>query len=151
MGSSRPTADNRRMRRIWVTALVSGLLVCVPTAATVLAKGTQDSPPAADALAMARTGADIDERRDKERLGPPPWAHVGGERGAQRGKGTQSWKDDWRALTPAQKAQKMAVVTRAHRQGMRKWSRCVGAAGSDSAKRRACEKPLPPGLAKKQP
>jgi hypothetical protein len=151
MGSSRPTADNRRMRRIWVTALVSGLLVCVPTAATVLAKGAQDSPPAANALAMARGGAEIDERRDNDGLGPPPWAHAGGGLGAQRGKAAQSWKDEWRALTPAQKAEKMAELSRAHEQGMRKWSRCVRAAGTDSAKRRACERPLPPGLAKKQP
>lgn len=151
MGSSAPRPDNRRMRRIWVTALVSGLLMCVPTAATVLANGTQDSPLAADALATAGGGAEIDERRDNEGLGPPPWAHAGGGLGAQRGNAAQSWKDDWRALTPAQKTQKMAVLTRAHEQGMRKWSRCVRAAGTDSAKRRACEKPLPPGLAKKQP
>jgi len=140
------------MRRILVTALASGLLAAVPTATTVLAVGsTQDSQPAADALATARGSAKVVERREHEGLGPPPRAHAGGRLGAQRGKAAQSWKGDWRALTPAQKAQKMAALSRAHEQGMRKWSRCVRAAGTDTAKRRACEKPLPPGLAKKQP
>ena len=140
------------MRRILVTALVSGLLAAVPTATTVLAVGSgQDSQPAADALVMARGSATLVEQRDHDGLGPPPWANAGGRLGAQHGKATQSWKDDWRALTPAQRAQKMTALSRAHEQGMRKWTRCVRAAGTDTAKRRACEKPLPPGLAKKQP
>lgn len=140
------------MRRILVTALVSVLLAAVPTATTVLALGsTQDPQPAADARVMARGSATLVERRDHDGLGPPPWANAGGRLGAQRGKAAQSWKDDWRALTPAQRTQKMGTLSRAHEDGMRKWTRCVRAAGTDTAKRRACEKPLPPGLAKKQP
>jgi len=141
------------MRRILVTVLVSGLLAAVPTATTVLAVGsTQDSPPAADALVKAHGSATlVEERRDHDGLGPPPWAHAGGRLGVQRGKAAQSWKDVWRALTPAQRTQKMAALSRAHEEGMRKWTRCVRAAGTDGAKRRACEKPLPPGLAKKRP
>ena len=139
------------MRHILVTALVSGLLVGLPTATAVLALATQDPPPAADALVMARAGAEPFERRDNDGLGPPAWARPGGEQGTRRGKAAPSWKDDWHALSPAQRTQKMAVLSRAHEQGMRQFARCVRAAGAGSAERRACEKPLPPGLAKKQP
>ena len=151
MGRSGTAADNRCMRRILVTALATGLLAAVPTATAVLAAGNQDSPPAADARDMAHGSATLVERDDHDGLGPPPWAHAGGRLGAQRGKADQSWKDAWRALTPAQKTQKMKALSRAHEEGMREWTHCVRAAGTDRAERRACEKPLPPGLAKNQP
>lgn len=139
------------MRRIWVTVLVSGLIASVLTTAAVLAPSTQDTPPAADAIVTTRGGAELAERGDDDGgLGPPPWAQASGRLGARRGKTDKSWKDDWRALTPAQKARKMEVLSRAHDQGMLEWTRCVRSAGTDGAKRRDCEKPLPPGLAKKQ-
>jgi hypothetical protein len=140
------------MRRILVTALVSGLLAGVPTPTAVLAVGSaQDSQAAGDALVLAHGSADPVERPDHDGLGPPPWAHAGGRLGAERGNAAQSWKDAWRALTPAQRTQKMAALSRAHDEGMREWTRCVRAAGTAGAERRACEKPLPPGLAKRQP
>ena len=142
------TTDTRCMRHIWVTGLGSGLLACVLTA-TVLTLQTLDSPPAADATVLARADAEGAGRDENGGLGPPPWANAGGV-GAQRNKAMDSWKDDWRALTPAQRTQKMASLARVHEDGMRNWRRCVRAAGTDAEKRRACEKPLPPGLAKKQ-
>jgi len=145
---SRPTTDTRCVRRIGVTVLGGGLLACVLTA-TVLTLETRDSPPAADATVLARAGAEGAGRDENGGLGPPPWANAGGV-GAQRDKAMDSWKDDWRALTPAQRTQKMASLARVHEDGMRNWSQCVRAAGTDAEKRRACEKPLPPGLAKKQ-
>ena len=45
----------------------------------------------------------------------------------------------------------MADLVKAHEQGMKKWADCVAAAGTDTTKRGKCEKPLPPGLAKKRP
>lgn len=95
-------------------------------------------------------GNEDSERRDKRGLGPPPWARAGGGPAAQRGKADHFWKDQWRTLSPAQRADKMTALARAHQDGMRTWTECVRAAGPDRADRRACEKPLPPGLAKKQ-
>ena len=121
------------------------------TTATVLTLGTRDSSPAADATVLAPPGAaEGAEQGEKGGAGPPPWANAGGVGGPKRGNATDSWKDDWRALTPAQKAQTMASLARAHEDGMRNWTRCVRAAGADAEERAACEKPLPPGLAKKQ-
>lgn len=139
------------MRRIWVTALVSGLLVAVPTTTTVLALAAQESPPAADARSMAPATSKALEHHENTGFGPPPWAHAGKGKDERRGKAAQSWKDDWRALTPAQRTERMAALSQAHEEGMRTWARCARAAGTDSAKRRDCEKPLPPGQAKKEP
>jgi hypothetical protein len=57
----------------------------------------------------------------------------------QRGPGSA-----WKSLTPAQKAKKMAELSREHADAMKKWADCV-AAGQDE-----CERPLPPGLAKRR-
>jgi hypothetical protein len=129
---------------------VSALLASVLTAAAMLTLGAQRPPAEVDAVVMAHGGAVGVERRVKGELGPPAWARAGGQ-AAHRGKADHSWKDRWHALTPAQKSQKMAALARAHRDGMRKWGKCAHAAGTDRTKRVACEKPLPPGLAKKQP
>lgn len=154
------------MRRILATALVSALFAAAATTAVLVgwstardggsqptgtlavvqgetAEGDEPGPPPW----AAAPGQDAD-RRGHDRLGPPPWAAAHGRDGA---KADQGWKDRWRALSPAQKARKMEELARAHEEGMRTWTRCVRAAGADTAKRNACEKPLPPGLAKKQP
>lgn len=143
------TMHNRCVRRTWLKSLGSGLLLCVLTIVTVLTLNTQDSSPTADATVLARAGAEDPRQDEKGGPGPPPWASAGGAN-AKRGNATDSWKDDWRALTPAQKTQTMASLARAHEDGMRNWTLCVRAAGTDAEKRRTCEKPLPPGLAKKQ-
>jgi hypothetical protein len=138
------------MGRIRLTAVASGLLVGVLMAATVLTLTARDSPSATDAVILTPAGAKNAEHGESGGLGPPPWAHAGGNSRAQRGKAAQSWKGDWRAMTPAQKARKMDSLARAHEEGMRSWARCVRGAGTDPVQRRACAKPLPPGLAKKQ-
>ena len=143
------TADTRRMRQGWVTALGSGLLLCVLAAAIVLELDVRNSPTVAAATGAAGNVTQEAGRDDNRGLGPPPWARGGGEGGAP-GKATASWKDAWRALTPAQRSREMASLARAHEDGMRDWARCVRAARADAEKRRACEKPWPPGLAKKQ-
>jgi hypothetical protein len=138
------------MGRIRLTAVASGLLVGVLTTATVLTLTARDSPSATDAVILTPAGAKNAQHGEGGGLGPPPWAHAGGKPGAQRDKAAPSWKDDWRAMSPAQKARKMDSLARAHEEGMRSWVRCVRDAGTDAAQRRACAKPLPPGLAKKQ-
>jgi len=77
------------------------------------------------------------EKLDKgQGHGPPSWAHANGH----KDKGSL---DAWKQLTPRQRAQKMAVLTRAHTAGMKKWARCTAAGRND------CVRTLPPGLAKR--
>jgi hypothetical protein len=77
------------------------------------------------------------EKPDKgQGHGPPSWAHATGD----GGKGSL---DAWKELTPRQRAKKMAVLTRAHTAGMKKWAKCTAAGRND------CVRPLPPGLAKR--
>lgn len=110
-----------------------------PTANGAAAAQTDDSPP-----------ADKGERAPRsEGHGPPPWAGDG--RGgpppwAGHGKGAPSsgWQDAWRRMTPAQRESTMRRLAREHSDGMREWRQCVDGGAQD------CEKPLPPGLAKKQ-
>ena len=45
----------------------------------------------------------------------------------------------------------MKALAKAHAQGMEKWGDCVSAAGTDREERAECEKPLPPGQAKRRP
>lgn len=137
---------NRGVRRTWVRSVGGGLLLCALLVATVLVLGGRGSSPAADATPPSAASA---EAAEKGGHGPPPWAHAGGA-DAKRGHAADSWKDEWRSFSPAQKARRMTSLARAHERGMRDWSRCVRDAGSDQEERRACEKPLPPGLAKKQ-
>ncbi len=73
--------------------------------------------------------------------GPPPWAHgQSSDRAAKH-----EWKADWKALTPGERKARMKELARAHAEGMKEFAACAKQA--DSAK--DCEKPLPPGLAKK--
>jgi hypothetical protein len=136
------------MRRSWATALGGALVGCALTAVAVLAMDERSSPP--DAAALAPAAAAQQSHDGGHGHGPPPWANAGGS-GAQRGKPADDWKERWRALTPVQKTRKMRRLARAHEDGMREWARCVRDAGNAVDRRRDCEKPLPPGLAKKQP
>lgn len=154
------------MRRILATALASALFATAATTAVLVGWSTGsdgDSQPTGTLAVVQGETAEDDEpgpppwaaapgqdadRRDRDGLGPPPWAAAHGRDGA---KADQTWKDRWRTLTPTQKARKMESLARAHEEGMRTWTRCVQGAGDDTAERSACEKPLPPGLAKKQP
>jgi hypothetical protein len=80
-----------------------------------------------------------DTGQDKERGGPPPWAHSVGA-----GKKDKSGLDAWKQLGPAQREVLMARLTREHSDGMKAYGACRDDGRAD------CEKPLPPGLAKRQ-
>lgn len=127
-----------------LAALVVGGLFAVTAA---LASGPAGETTAA---AAARATDDRDQGDGEESgHGPPPWAHSNKAAAIDHGKNA-AWKEAWRQLTAAQRARKMTVLADAHAAGMRTWKRCVDAAADDETKRAACEKPLPPGLAKKQ-
>jgi hypothetical protein len=100
------------------------------TAAALSLDEDQGQPPASHPSGPP-AGADAD------RHGPPPWAHGHGAKGQD--KSLASWK----AMSGAQRAATMDRLVREHAAGMKKFSACV------QAGRRDCEKPLPPGLAKR--
>jgi hypothetical protein len=123
------------------------VLVALPgvAAGTALMSRAPDVPtPAAAAGSDDQTEESSDddsEKGDKTRrgYGPPSWARQG-----HPGKGTRSaWKDAWRDLSPAQRSDLMEKLAREHADGMKAFGACVEAARSE------CEKPLPPGHAKR--
>jgi hypothetical protein len=112
------------------------------------------------ALAVSLASRDGDDARGGQdgRHGQGQGQHPGksGKPGKQHldkkdRKALKGWLDKrrgpgatWQGLTPAEKAKKMATLSREHADAMQKWSDCV-AAGRDD-----CVRPLPPGLAKKR-
>lgn len=150
------------MRRGWIagvlTALVLGGLFAVTAAlASSQADGDHVAASAANRQAGETTATttprdthDPDEADGEDAgSGPPPWARSNKAAAMDHGKNA-AWKEAWRQLTPAQRARKMTTLANAHAEGMRTWKSCVDAAADDETKRAECEKPLPPGLAKKQ-
>lgn len=159
------------MRKAWFACFLGTLLVGGLPAAAVLVSVDQqaDLDRSGGAAVVASVGAadkdadtDVDRdarkesktEKDEEKAGPghgpPPWAALG-HRGQARGHGADAdWKEAWRKLTPAQRERTMTDLAKAHAEGMQKWAACVSAAGDDREQRAACEKPLPPGLAKRQ-
>jgi hypothetical protein len=104
--------------------------------------------------AVSSAAEDDRSRASKERAkkdpGPPPWAPAHGHPHPNaKHHADKAWREAWQALTPAQREKKMSELSRAHAQGMREWAKCVAAA-PEATKPDACEKPLPPGLAKRQ-
>jgi len=147
MVTVRGSGHTAGVRRSSVVLVVGGLVVCVLAAAAVLLLGTPDPSPASASNALTRV--DDDEHDEGPGFGPPSWSHAGG-RGQVTGE-RHAWQEVWQALTPAQRSRTMAALARAHEEGMHAWNRCVRDAAGDRAQAQACEKPLPPGLAKKQP
>ena len=147
----------------WVTAGVAAavlLVVGLPALAAALGPGTSD-PAGAPSFSTGRTAddgpadddgagtpdkagksqkADRDEAHDARghRQGPPPWAHGHGVK-----KPGKAALEAWKKLTPAGKAKRMATLSQRHADGMKRWAACVAAGRTD------CERPLPPGLAKR--
>jgi Spy/CpxP family protein refolding chaperone len=74
-----------------------------------------------------------------ERNGPPPWA-----RSVTKDKHDERGLASWKRLTPEQREDLMTRLARDHRAGMKAYRACR----SDGHPN--CEKPLPPGLAKRQ-
>jgi hypothetical protein len=101
-------------------------------------------------VALAHQSSHQDPVAHSVHHGPPAWAHAHSKAASARAKGSKDWKGAWHAMTEAQRTARMETLSKAHAEGMRAWARCVEAAGEDRAGRSSCEKPLPPGLAKKQ-
>jgi hypothetical protein len=147
----------------WMTVVPAAAVAVVASAVVAL---TLDDPSASDDRMAQRAAlaqdddsrddqADRDDRddaRDKHRpawrhlkSGPPTWvlskAHLK----------DHSWKrkSEWQTLAPAQRGEVMERLAREHRTGMRAWKRCV--ADSPSSLGNDCERPLPPGIAKRDP
>ena len=139
----------------WVTAGVAAavlLVVGLPALAVALGPGASD-PAAPPLFSTGRTAddgpaddaaekADRDEAHDARghRYGPPPWAHGHGVK-----KPGKAALESWKKLTPAEKAKRMATLSQRHADGMKRWAACMAAGRTD------CERPLPPGLAKRGP
>ena len=123
--------------------VISGLVAAALLVGGVVAAATQGSHPSGDEV--TRSAASSAEAGD-----PPAWARAHKNHPARSGHADKSWKEAWHAMTPAQREERMTELARAHRQGMRQWAECVAAAGDDRGQRGACEKPLPPGLAKRR-
>lgn len=113
-----------------IAAIVLGLAVAGTVSTAAIAAAGDDPRPAPHSKAPhAQKKAPHPEKADRSDPG---------------------WKDAWRALTPAQREATMRGLARQHADGMRAWAACAGKAGADRSARAACERPLPPGLAKKQ-
>jgi hypothetical protein len=135
------------MRSKWWVSLLASILVAGVVIAVVAVAATRSETRAP----VTPSAAVADDQRDKtqtgDRGGPPPWAQAHG-----KGHGADpAWKEAWAKLTPAQKRERTAVLVRAHRRGMATWADCVAAAGGNRTEKAQCVKPLPPGLAKKNP
>jgi hypothetical protein len=124
-------------------AIISGLVAAALLVGGVVAAATQASRASDD-------GATRPAASSAEAADPPGWARAHKNHAARPGHADKAWKEAWHAMTPAQRERRMTELGRAHRQGMRQWAECVAAAGDDKAQRSECEKPLPPGLAKKR-
>lgn len=148
----------------WVVA-VTMCLGALLVATVVVVTTAQDDPEDASLAAVATqdddTGPPGRERGERgDGKGPPPWAHGGegsppwagkhSEKSWKPGKPPKEWKQRWRGLSEEQRADLMADLAREHAAGMRRWAECVADAG-DRAARADCERPLPPGQAKKRP
>jgi hypothetical protein len=138
--------------RVWFVGVVAvGLLGGAPFAVTALTSNQSAAEQgAATGESVAQAVDDPGRPGEKRRgHGPPPWAHAGGT--SDRGHHADTeWKHTWRELTPAQRQQRMRELADTHSDEMKEWRRCVAAAGQDDQERAGCEKPLPPGLAKRQ-
>ena len=131
------------MRRRVAFGLVS-LLVAAALAVPVVGASWHGSDAVPGQVAVA---ADDESRADDdrgagpaaERQGPPPWASS-----VTKGKHGEHGLGSWKRLTPQQREELMTRLVREHRVGMKAYRACR------SDDRPGCEKPLPPGLAKRQ-
>ncbi len=152
------------MRKSLLVGLLVALLVSgFAGAAAVAVRGdgrAQASPSSSSTHgddAQTEQGKPERDKADRDKAdrghGPPPWAGRDKAGRDNRGHGKPAdddWRAAWKALTPAQREARMQALAKAHDEGMQRWLACVTDAGTDQAKRKACEKPLPPGLAKRQ-
>jgi len=126
----------------WVAAVVLAMLTLT---AGFLVVGLNASTSASPVVQSGSEPDDDDEpvrvAHDDRGHGPgrPSWARAAEVRGDTKG-----WHPTWKDLSPSQRRKTMTMLAHEHEVGMREWRRCVAADQND------CERPLPPGLAKKQ-
>jgi hypothetical protein len=147
--------------RTWVmAAVVAAVLLVVGLPVVAVALGAGSDGAVAQAFAAGPTAtADEDDQTEGDgqrgakvkdhdarghRHGPPSWAQGHGANGHEEKKPGKAALEAWKRLTPAQKAKRMAELARVHADGMERWADCVAAGRTD------CERPLPPGLAKRE-
>ena len=148
---------------VGVVALCLGALLV----AGVVVTTTAQDDDADDALTTVATRDDDAEpprhRRGTEgrsdRYGPPPWVRGGpspwagwpGEswKSGKPSKPSKQWHRQWRDLSEAERDDIMADLARKHAAGMGRWGDCVKES-DDRSDRTDCERPLPPGQAKKR-
>lgn len=131
----------------WLAVLVAGLVLAAGAVSALVVLGDGTAAVATDAADHGSDkGAekDADKSAEKEArdgddrdTGPPPWAH-GHKELKSHGPGAA-----WKALSSAQRSALMERLATEHAQGMKAFGRCVAAG------RTGCEKPLPPGHAKR--
>jgi hypothetical protein len=128
--------------RKWLPALAAGAVLMVPfgvAAGNVLLSPPQDATATIVAAAASDESSEKSAEKpakDKRGTGPPSWA--GGGKGADK-----AWQQAWKGLSPADRSDLMKRLGREHAAGMKAFEECVAAGGSE------CEKPLPPGHAKR--
>lgn len=124
-----------------MTTWLAGLAGVVGLIAALVFSAVQtelsDTPVGVTQIAASADDEGAGESTD-EGHGPPPWANNDHDKAEDKGKNAA-----WKALSPVARADRMAKLVKDHQQGMRAFAACQEAGGD------ACDKPLPPGLAKK--
>lgn len=123
----------------WVVAAVAvAVLLVAALPALAVSLASRDGADGSDGARAAQHGQGHG-RHLGQKLAKQDRKALKGRLGPHRGPDAA-----WKKLTPAEKAKKMATLSREHADGMKKWADCL-AAGRDD-----CERPLPPGLAKRR-
>ena len=132
--------------RQWLAAMVAGLLLAAAGASALLLLDNDSTAVATDPGSAGRQAVaadDEDERAGDRGHGPPPWAHGLAKLKVKHHEPAKASKP-WKALSPDQRHDLMVRLSREHAAGMKAFSTCV------KAGRDGCEKPLPPGQAKRR-
>ena len=143
MGFAVIWAHTVSMKRWLVPALVAAVILALGVFAAVSSKESNDSDDAKNSASHGRKHADDKgakgkAERDDMGNGPPSWAH------SKKGKPDKAAREEWRELTPAQRRALIDELISEHAEGMKEWRECVLDERDD------CERPFPPGLAKRR-
>jgi hypothetical protein len=125
--------------RTRLTALTSALLLAAAIAVPAFRLALTSDETASATVSVPTSADDEQAEGDDEGDGPPSWANAGGQGKSAKAAGKQAWK----RLTKAERHDLMTRLVREHKAGMKAFEACAEAGRDD------CEKPLPPGQAKK--
>lgn len=132
------------MKRWLVPALVAVVILAIGVFGAVSSKdssddsdGTKNSASHGKKHAEDRGGR-VKAGKQGKGDGPPSWAH------SKNDKPDKAAREEWRQLSPAQRRALIDRLITQHAEGMKEWRECVRAGGD------YCEKPFPPGLAKRR-